>query len=431
MPQPVITFGEHALRLEFGTPTLAGSASGPLPGGGVVTVDPADPGRLLTVEVNSVDLDVLAGVLTVRLEGPPTSGTQSVTAWNPGPKLPAMQRLAFARWYARHTPLDIESPLVMLDVAQAAWEAGYPVAALALFTEHADYLLDQIRGEIGAGGAIANEVAVQLRQTADICATSLGDEDQRAPQLTQAAADLKVSGAPRLQQIQPAFVAGYDQQSSTSNLAPPASVDWDVVPPRTLQTDDGTVLMSQTRDVITVTVPAHPRFDSDAPGAQRLVARLLDSVSGQPLLAAPLELESSVRGGTACFVAEFPAEGVDFSLVIPDVADVTLVRPARIGSDADKARARRRVTRAIAWSRVNAIAASINQDWQQYFNGASHRKQLGWDMGALTAELRSTQLTREWIRSVEAKPSAALTTPSLLSEMMFLSRRIRAQSVGL
>jgi hypothetical protein len=194
-------------------------------------------------------------------------------------------------------------------------------------------------------------------------------------------------------------------------LAPPASVDWDLVEPRILETDEGMILMSQVDDDITVSVAAHPRLDPESPGSQRLIVRLLDARSGDPIIAAPLEYVHWSDDRAASFHATLPASGIDFDHVIPDVVDAARLHPARMGPARRQASARRASIRAIAWSRLGAIASSLNDDWLQYFRGAPARRLLRRSMAELPVHSPGSQSMRAWVRDVDGDLSKALPTP--------------------
>lgn len=429
MPKPSITYSDDSVLLEFAPPSVAGAATTALPGGGTLAVDPLEPARLLRVTLDSTDLDDLAGVLNVRLGAPPEAGTQPIVGWEPEPRLAALQRLAFANWYAQYTPLDVEGMLLDLDVAREAWSAGHRVNALERFSGTADHLLELINIEVAAGGALAQEVVDRLQETAQACVASLGEDDPRSAQIHEAAESLEVSPPPRLQELQPSFVAGATMYGSTMSIAPPASVDWDLVEPRTLATDEGTILMSQVDDEVTVSVAAHPRLDPESPGSQRLIVRLLDARSGDPIIAAPLEYMPWSDDRAASFQAKFPASGFDWDQVIPDVVDAALLHPAGMGTARSEALARRASIRAIAWSRLGAIASSLNDEWVQYFRGAPSRRLLIRSLAELPANSPPVQTMKAWVIEADEDLSSALPTPALLSELMFISREVRAQVV--
>jgi hypothetical protein len=183
VPKPSITYADDFVLLEFAPPGMAGAATTVLPGGGTLAVDPLEPARLLRVTLESTDLDDLAGVLSVRLGAPPGARTQTLVGWEPERRLATLQRLAFANWYARYTPLDVKSTLVDLDVAREAWSAGLKVSALERFSETADHLLEPINSEVATGGALAQEVVDRLRQTAQARVAALGGDDPRSVQI--------------------------------------------------------------------------------------------------------------------------------------------------------------------------------------------------------------------------------------------------------
>ncbi len=419
-----VIYDSGTAHLRFQSPSLTGVAKATLIGRGTLSVDPTDPAQLIAVDLDSDDLDDLAGIMTVHTRiATEDRDRQLVESVDAGPRLQGLQRLAFANWYSIWTPLPIERSLVRLDVAAAAWEAGQRVRAYDIFDEQFKAILNLARGE---EAFVHEAVTNAVRDTAAQAVVALGDDDPRAVELTEALAPPARAVAP----VRELVLAGVRaRQQSTAPPLPPCDVDWTRVPPRTLDTDDGTILWERDGNTVLVTVTAHECIAADSPGKDRLIVRLLQESTGDPIIAAPLEFHPGEGSTAATFRARLPIEeDLDQYGVVVDVVDARLLKPSRTGDDVRWARLERAATRALAWTRLAGVAATLDPAWQKFIPYEDYLRPLEIGLHRLTAD-QTTPLSaaraREWLDTVAKDPAAALKSPPLLSELVTASRMVQ------
>jgi hypothetical protein len=419
------TDGRGLLHLH--TAPLAGSARAVLAAGPILLFDPLHPERLLGVELPpGVEPDDLAGVLRLRADLAATfdPDVRSIAAVEAGELLPGVQRLAFANWYARMTPLDLERPLVMLDVAAARWRApaASRSAAAELFDIHADDLLQLLRGE-AADGSVSIGLVASLRTMVEAFAEALAG-DTRIPEHRAAADRLHV--VPVIARTP--LVAGVH-----GGTGPPeagiTTTDWQSIPPRTLSTSEGNLTWTTAADGSTVsydvTALAHPCLREEGDAAQRLLVRLANPADGSVAVVGPLALDGWDALGRRVFRAHMsvgPEQGG--AGLVPDVVDarVAMRRRPRIGVDAARAHAERAAVRALTWSRLQAMADGGEPTWQELFRPADRYRASLVDL----ANGMDDGQAADWVAQVQ-RGTWRPTGPGapLLSEWVALSRMVR------
>ncbi len=424
MAAATMSYNDGNIHLQFDSPSLAGQARTALTGGGTLAVEPTDPTRLLAVDLESDDLDDLAGVMTVLVDHVDAeSDTSVVESVEPGPRLEALERLAFASWYSLWNPLSLERSLVRLDVAAAAWEAGQKVRAYDIFDEHAD-ALEQLLITEATSGPVHDEVTTPLCALAALAVTALGDDDQRCGRLVDAAANLTRSTSGSVEMLSEPLLAAAGVREL---LLLQSDVDWTRVPPRTLATDDGTVLLEGVDGMAEITVAAHPCLAQNSPAIGHLLARLIDRTTGEPVMAAPLEHRAGDGSQADVFHAQIPYGDADPQNLTVDIVDARMLTAVREGADAASARLERAAVRALVWTRLREIAARLTPQWGTSIPSDDYLSRLraGLERSGPLRERPDVQRTASWLATVTEDPGRALTTAPLTAELVWISRHVR------
>lgn len=434
-----LVYSDGRGRLRVAEPSLAGESSVVLAAGPVLRFDPVHPDRLLAVELpRDVEPQDLAGVLRLRADiaagFDPESDARAIAAIDHGDLLTGVQRLAFAQWHARWTPLDIERPLVMLDIATASWLAiaGERLRAVELFNEHAGFLLDLARDEADKG-PVCPFAGASIQQTAAACAAALPD-DPRRDELLQACASLRTADLAIREPMTPGVRGLGPGDAPTGAEVGLGSVDWVNVPPRTLHTDEGhltwTAAPSERGVAYAVMAVAHPQLRPGSLAAARLIVRLVDPTTGRVAAAAPLPLGDKDSLGRPVFAATVDVPAADASPgLVPDVVDARVVmrRAARTGEEAWRARAERTAIRALAWSRLESAVARASPTWAPLFTRAESERNALLDLAA-PMHGTAAAASRDWLAEVRQGGGThidSIPAAPLLSEWIAISRIVR------
>jgi hypothetical protein len=376
MTDTMVEARDGALFLRLGPDGPFGVARLGFPGGGSFGVDPGCPSRLVGVQVQTPDaaLSTLGWLLGEDAAAALASG--DAASWSggdvglvvaPQPGAAALCRWAFASWYRRWTPLAVPEGLLQIDVGVAAAAAGNLRAAFTALDQGADALLSATAELLDS--PVAPLLHTRLAAAVAVAVDVLGPNHRDAGSLVAAMDSLAV---PAEEVVLP---PGFDLVALGLALAAPVgqlghqvgtvhagSVDWTLVPPRVLATDEGTILTSMTESEIVVEVAGHPLLDPAAAPARGLLVRLVNPDTAQVVVGAPLVWDGAARE----FIARIPRDRLDpdtaAEALLTDVAAARSLTRAGVGQVAVQRAGLRHAVRSLAAIRMAAAAAALGHD---------------------------------------------------------------------
>lgn len=368
------------LVLSFGADSPFGAAVLSFPGGGLLTVDPAAPGRLLYV--TTPDPDAARTTLTQLLGAAAMTALTDIHFYGADmpdtrdrrlvPVVPTdaaapLARLALVSWVADWAPLDVPRLALLADLGDAAHGAGNPGLAYDAFRECAWFLLELSRAAQARSttGPLASALAQVLRSAADVLGVAHGQHTQ----LTAAAATLAVAGSAPPVPASAADAAAADPSPAAQpgrwagqpspETGAPFPLEWAQVPAGVFDPAEeaGTV----TRSASEVRVSVRPARWLDASQARGLRARLIDADTGDVLASAPLVFDQALQR----FITEFRydqwADQVDPAALhdaVPDIYSDVWDTPPLDQTQKQKAHAHRCAVRALTAHRLARASVS-------------------------------------------------------------------------
>lgn len=386
-----------------GTPSAFGAATLVLPDGGRLAVDPGDPLRIVALAVEEPaecpPLALLVGQSTATgLQAMLDSMELHPVAVCPEPAATAWARWALVSWYRRWTPLAVPDGEALFDVALAALTAGDDALAAAAFTQAAPAAVG-VASLVAAGPQMLkdNFAAVAAR------AVEVLGGQPAAQQWAQAAAASAVAELAtdlRLPEpAMPALLGGQEVLSSTS-------VDWGVVPPRLLTTDEGGVFVRADGNTVQVQALPHPLLDPAGGPAGSLLAQVRDR-DGRPLIAVPLLWDGT--DGLFTATTELDQAPKDMTVVVFSAAHPP---PSPNPPDEKAARAQRFAVRALARVRLaraaTALGIGVPEGWMAQAGGYADAAVRTYREAA-TGDPRLTNLGADmqaWVDRVESGSNA-------------------------
>lgn len=298
---------------------------------------------------------------------------------------PALRRLALGAWLDRYWPAgvpdvgELDVPLLQIELAALAWRLnGIFVSeqpAGPLLEPNARRLLELARDSIGTNDERVREIILDaltagtealpadtpaLPAIADTLDRYLDDDPLTTWDLEletlfdeEFALSAQLEGAPNA-------TAGSEHRGRAADAAPESSdsVDWQQVPPRVVDWDDGQVRFSLSRGADgTWTVPVRVKAAWGTEAVTDLLARVYSTAHGAPVL--PLGVGSLQRDGAeyrgAVSLVGLRSDAVpDLDQLVVDVfTDARATRPALGPARADAAQQRQEV-RAFLRNRVTS-----------------------------------------------------------------------------
>jgi hypothetical protein len=462
------TFGLRGDRFRFSWSDTApfGEAIVRFPGDGRLIVDPAAPGAVLAVEVGDLvesreTLDRLfgsdgLGAIDAAVE---SMDLDAPVVLAPTRDAAALCRLAFVRWYARWTPLDVRDAELQLDVATAAYAAGEIEEAYAMFTQHLDHLVDLSTpfGGVGAPGA-RSALQETLRAAIWSLPPSLGRialEDTLRGTLHQDAleADLVSSGATRMLTDPRLVMLGAEPGERPSRNAggwEKGSVDWVLVPRGVVSSEENSVQWREEDDIVVCRVAPHPSFLAEhglgehlADAASSLIMRFVDRGTGQVAAAIPLVWEDQRGFFEGSLRLERLPHGLPLDSLRAEPTSAQISKPSVVGMEVTL----RAAWRHSVWSLVSSREAHafrvlgekppspvITADharlavrlFDEADSGDSRRLMETWRAGLMSPEFGAPTLSMAHTSGQVVPDVAASVARPLLSEVA-LARRTLAE----